>query len=61
MGKVREPAGDWDAAGVWGGWEETALGQVPVEIAYVLVVGQGFLTRQAFLAMTWVAPSVGQR
>jgi hypothetical protein len=52
MGKVREPAGDWDGAGVWGGWEETALGQVPVEIAYVLVVGQAFLTRQPFLAMT---------
>ena len=46
MGKVREPAG------VWGGWEETALGQVPVEIASVLVVGQAFLTRQALLAMT---------
>ena len=52
MGKVREPAGDWDGAGVWDGWEETALGQVPVEIAYVLVVGQAFLTRQAFPAMT---------
>jgi len=52
MGKVRELAGDWDGAGVWDGWEETALGQVPVEIAYVLVVGQGFLTRQALLAMT---------
>jgi len=52
MGKVREPAGDSDTPGVWGGWEETALGQVPVEIASVLVVGQAFLTRQAFLAMT---------
>jgi len=60
MGKVREQAGDWDVVRVGAEGEETALGQVPVEIAYVLVVGQRFLTRQAFLAMTWVAPSVGQ-
>jgi hypothetical protein len=32
-------------------WVETALAQVPVEIACVLVVEQRFLTRQAFLAM----------
>jgi hypothetical protein len=50
MGKAREQAGDWDVAGV--GWEETALAQVPVGIACVLAVGQGFLTRQVFPAIT---------
>ena len=52
MGKVRELAGDWDVAGVEGEWVGIALAQVPVGIAFVLVVGQRFLTRQAFLAIT---------
>jgi hypothetical protein len=51
MGKVRELAGDWGVVRVGVEWVETALAQVPVEIACVLVVEQRFLTRQAFLAM----------
>jgi len=50
MGKVRELAGDWGVAGAE--WVETALAQVPMGIACVLVVEQRFLTRQAFLAIT---------
>jgi MinD superfamily P-loop ATPase len=40
---------------------EIALVQVPVGIAYALVVEQGFLTRQAFLAMMLVAQSAGPK
>ena len=52
MGKVRELAGGYDAAGAGAEWMETALAQVPVGIVCVLVVEQRFLTGQAFLAMT---------
>ena len=52
MGKVRELAGDWGVAEVWEGWEESALGPVPVGIVCVLAVGQKFLIKQAFRAMT---------
>jgi len=36
----------------WGGWEETAPGQVPVGIVCVLAVGQGFLTKPVLPAIT---------
>jgi hypothetical protein len=45
MGKVRELAGAWDVVQVGAEWVETALAQVPVGIACVLVVEQRFLTR----------------
>ena len=52
MGKVRELAGGYDAAGAGAEWMETALAQVPVGTVCVLVVEQRFLTGQAFPAMT---------
>jgi hypothetical protein len=52
MGKVQVLAGDWDVVEVGAEWVETAPAQVPVGIVYVLLVGQRFLIRQAFLAMT---------
>jgi hypothetical protein len=52
MGKVRELAGAWDVVGVGAEWVETAPVQVPPGIVFVLLVGQRFLTRQAFLVMT---------
>jgi hypothetical protein len=50
-GMVRELGGDWGGAAVGVEWVEIALVQVPVGVAYVPVVEQGFLTRQGFLAM----------
>lgn len=50
--RARERVEDWDVVEVWGGWEETAPGQVPAEIACVLVAEPGFPTRQAFLVTT---------
>jgi len=35
-----------------GEWEETVLEQVPPGIVFALVVGRGFLTKQAFPAIT---------
>jgi len=63
MVKVQELEEGWgEALGkVWEEREEAALGQVPVEIVCVLVVGQGFLTRLVVPATTWIAPSVAQR
>jgi hypothetical protein len=52
MGKVREQVGDWGVVEVGAEWVETALAQVPRGIVCVLLAGQRFLTRQAFLAMT---------
>jgi hypothetical protein len=52
MGKGRELAGDWDVVEVGAEWVENAPAQVPVGIVCVLLVGQIFLTRRAFLAMT---------
>jgi len=63
MVKVQEPEEGWGEA-LGKAWEErveAALGQVPVEIVCVLVVGQGFLTRLVVPATTWIAPSVAQR
>jgi hypothetical protein len=54
LGKVQEQVEEW----VWGvvlvgeGWVETALGQVPVEVASAPVAEQRFLIRQALLAIT---------
>jgi len=51
MGKVRELAGARDVVEVGAEWAGTALAQVPPGIVCVLLAGQRFLTRQAFLAM----------
>jgi len=50
MGKGQELVEAWGER--WEGWGGTALGQVPVEIAFAIVVEQGFLTRQVFPAPT---------
>ena len=48
--KGQEQEGDWDAAQAWVEWEETVLGQDPVEIAFALVVEREFL-------MKWALPA----
>jgi len=50
-GRAREVAGHWGVAVVEAEWVATVPAQVLVEIVYVLVVEQGFRTKQAFLAM----------
>jgi hypothetical protein len=52
--KVREQVEEWvwDVVLVEEGWEETALVQVPAEIAFAPVAGRRFLTRSALPAMT---------
>ncbi len=37
--------------GLGAGWVETALGQAPAGIVFVLAVGQGFLTKQVLPVM----------
>ena len=62
LAKDQGRAGEWDVLEEgWERGEEIALGQVPAEIVFAPVVGQRFLTRQAFLAMIQVVPGVGQR
>jgi hypothetical protein len=51
--KVQEQVGGWDVVWEQGGeeWEETVLGQVPVEIVFAPVVGQRFLIKLVLLVI----------
>ena len=51
MARDRVQVGDWGVVGVLAGWGETVLERALSGIVFVLVVGQGWLTRRVFLAM----------
>jgi hypothetical protein len=52
LARDQEQEGEWDEIGAWAGWEEIALGLVPVGIVFAPVVEREFLIRQVLLVMT---------